>query len=352
MQIQGIYRAKLYRLCLFLMVIGTLGMSATSLRAEGTWAKKADMPTARTGLAAAVVDGIIYVIGGATIKFSTLATMEAYDPETDTWEEKADMPTARTYLSTAVVDGKIYVIGGETANTVFANGVDVYDPVTDKWTRKADMPTSRSTFATAVVDGIIYVIGGYIGGCRGTGTVEAYDPTTDTWTRKADMPTGRWWVVGAATDGEIYAIGGETACGATTSAVEVYDPAADKWTKITNKPLQNQNFAFGTIPVVDGRIYMPGVQGVGSYDPATDAWATEPNLLTPRNGAAAVAVNDRIYVIGGSTAWNSPGLTAVEEFTPEGWPFPIPKSTSVSPQGKMPALWGRLKSGKRLSERR
>ncbi|MFC1716787.1 Kelch repeat-containing protein [Candidatus Poribacteria bacterium] len=343
MKLQGIYGKKLCWACLFLMVIGTLAMSAASLRAEGTWAKKADMPTARTLLAAAVVDGIIYAIGGATVVPSKLATVEAYDPETDTWEEKADMPTARMFLSAASVDGKIYAIGGEIGNLVFTRAVEVYDPVTDKWTRKADMPTSRSTCATAVVDGIIYVIGGVVGACRGTRTVEAYDPKTDKWARKADMPTGRWWAVGAAVDGVIYAIGGETSCDAPTGAVEAYDPAADVWTKMTNKPFQNRILAPGTVAVANGRIYVPGVEGMGSYDPVTDTWTREPNMHTPRDVSAVADVNDRIYVIGGSKAWNSLGLAAVEEFTPEGWPFSTPNLASVSPQGKLPALWSKLK---------
>jgi N-acetylneuraminic acid mutarotase len=74
------------------------------------------MPTARTALAAAVVDGIIYVIGGGTVLGNPGAfnVVEAYDPVTDIWTRKddLDLPSKKAALSASVVNGKIYVFGG------------------------------------------------------------------------------------------------------------------------------------------------------------------------------------------------------------------------------------------------
>ena len=47
-----------------LTLSGLLGLAAMSLAAEGTWTKKADMPTPRWALSASVVNGKIYAIGG------------------------------------------------------------------------------------------------------------------------------------------------------------------------------------------------------------------------------------------------------------------------------------------------
>ena len=63
-----------------LMLIGLLGPASMSPAEEGTWTKKADMPTARTMVATRVVDGKIYAIGGAG-DGGILSTVEEYTPE-------------------------------------------------------------------------------------------------------------------------------------------------------------------------------------------------------------------------------------------------------------------------------
>jgi len=112
------------------MLIGLLGFSSISLAKGGKWRKKADMPTPRTSLScsAPVVNGEIYVIGGALNFWTAFPTVEIYDPATDKWMEKADMPTARRALSTSEVNGKIYAIGGSTAGNVVLSTVEEYTP--------------------------------------------------------------------------------------------------------------------------------------------------------------------------------------------------------------------------------
>ena len=66
------------------------------------------MPTARSGLAAAVVNNKIYAIG----RDGGSSNNEEYDPSTNTWAIKAVMPTARYYLAAAAVNNKICAIGG------------------------------------------------------------------------------------------------------------------------------------------------------------------------------------------------------------------------------------------------
>jgi hypothetical protein len=47
---------------------------------EGTWTKRADMPTPRNGPSTSVVNGKIYAIGGIDNVFRFLSTVEEYDP--------------------------------------------------------------------------------------------------------------------------------------------------------------------------------------------------------------------------------------------------------------------------------
>ena len=114
------------------------------------------------------------------------------------------MPTARSHLATAVVDGKIYAIGGWVPRQMFST-VEIYDPSTDTWHIGADMPTSRWSLSTRA------------GGVTAPGrdwktlkTVEVYHPETDSWTRSVNLSSARGWLATRVIKGKIYAIGGST----------------------------------------------------------------------------------------------------------------------------------------------
>jgi len=218
--------------------------------AEDSWTRKSsDMPTPRRALASCVLNGLIYTISGWG---APSPAVEAYDPATDTWARKADIPTPRAFSTAGVVDGKIYVMGGAQGPPYPGfSAVEEYDPATDTWTRKTDMPTPRSTMGGSVVDGKIYVIGGYVPGV--VSTVEVYDPAMDTWTKKADMPTPRYALSTSVVDGKIYAIGGGT--GQPLTTMEVYDPATDTWTTAVDMPTARGSLA---TCAVNGRIYAFG----------------------------------------------------------------------------------------------
>ena len=78
-------------------------------------------------MAAAVVDGVIYLIGGVSSPVYWENKNEAYNPATNSWSTcKADMPTGRQYLAAAAVDGVIYAIGGWSFAKTFATTNEAY----------------------------------------------------------------------------------------------------------------------------------------------------------------------------------------------------------------------------------
>ena len=83
------------------------------------------------------------------------------------------MPTARGWLAAGVVNGILYAVGG--ANNGPLNRVEAYDPVTNTWTRKTNMPTARFWSAVGVIHGILYSVGGYDDN-NILNTVEAFNP--------------------------------------------------------------------------------------------------------------------------------------------------------------------------------
>jgi N-acetylneuraminic acid mutarotase len=234
--------------------------------AANQWTARAVMPTPRTGLAAGVANGVLYAVGGwsyDSARSGPVATLEAYDPVTNTWTSKTPMPTARYDLFVAVIDGILYAMGGHGAPTTcypeypwyqcypFLATVEAYDPATDTWTTRASLPSPRLSAGTGTLNGIIYVAGGQDSGTAQMATLDAYDPSTDTWTSKAPMPTPRFGLGAGVIDGILYAVGGY---GGSMSN-EAYDPATDTWT--TRVALIESRQAFGTA-VVNGRLYIIG----------------------------------------------------------------------------------------------
>src|SRR6266550_4402280 len=191
------------------------------------WISSAPMPTAREGAGVAVVNSVLYAVGGYNTSNGYLATVEAYDPATNTWTTKAPMPTARSGLGVGVVNGLLYAVGGYSATYVTA--VEAYDPVTNSWTTNAALPTARTRLGVGVLNGILYAVGGFdLHSAYPTTRVEAFDPVTNSWTSKAPMWTPRAIFGVGVINGRLFAVGGLNDYIGTTATVEAYDPSQDR----------------------------------------------------------------------------------------------------------------------------
>ena len=105
---------------------------------------------------------MIYVFGGRDEQTNEMTQTEAYDPRADRWQAKAPLPTGRSGIAAAVLDGQIVVVGGETFGNVrrtFAEA-EAYDPAADSWTALPPLPTSRHGLGAAVVGGRLFVLAG------------------------------------------------------------------------------------------------------------------------------------------------------------------------------------------------
>ena len=89
----------------------------------------------------------IYALGGRAAGSNNLNTVEQYDPGTNTWSAVAPMSTVRSYLAAAVLGGHLYALGG-IGNTRL-NTVERYDPGLNTWTAVAPMSTARFALAAA-----------------------------------------------------------------------------------------------------------------------------------------------------------------------------------------------------------
>jgi N-acetylneuraminic acid mutarotase len=213
-----------------------------------SWIAKANMLSNRLGMKAAVVDGMIYIIGGNYNE----RDCQVYNPITNTWAPRTSRPETGGALSLTVYDGIIYTFGGSTYSPWGAvSNVYAYNPKTDTWTKKQDMPTPRFAFQTYLVNNKIYAMGGSqsdYGTGQSLATLEVYDPVTNTWETRPNMPFNIAWFAGAVVNDLIYVIGGTQTFGTTSSySVWEYDPAfvvsveSSPSAKITNYQLE-QNY--------------------------------------------------------------------------------------------------------------
>jgi N-acetylneuraminic acid mutarotase len=290
------------------------------------WTVQASMPTPRTGFGVGVVNGILYTVGGAlpsSSPHSAVATVEAYDAATNHWTTRAPMPTARTGARVAVLNGLLYAVGGTPAGQVDplpAGTVEAYDPASNSWTTKPPIPAPPFGAGVGVVNGILYVVGGIAPSSSGvvvTGTLQAYDPIANTWTTKAPIPTPRLGFGVSVVNGILYTVGGDAA-----GTVEAYDPATNTWAARQAMLTPRSGLDVG---VVNGILYAAGgttgnnsdgipiiVNTFEAYDPATNTWTTKAPMITGRMGLGVGVAGGVVYAVGGRPP--SPGdITGANE---------------------------------------
>jgi N-acetylneuraminic acid mutarotase len=317
---------------LFLITLPISSQSAPPDQDRGTWRTAAPAPTKRTEVAAATLDGRIYVVGGFgkpslgnVMNFSITASVEVYDPITDRWASKASLPLGLHHVGIGVVGGRLYVIGGYTKSgfTVWnpVATVYAYDPTTDSWAERAPMPTARGALSVTEHDGKLYAIGGFDRKANNA-QVEVYDPVRNVWSTVAPLPTPRDHLATATVDGKIYAIGGRVDgdYSRNLALAERYDPVTDRWTRASDLPTARSGI---TAAVVDGKIFVFGGEGaVGTfneneaYDPVRDTWQRMAPMPTARHGLGSAVVQGRIYVISGGPTPGGSFSDLNEVFTP------------------------------------
>jgi N-acetylneuraminic acid mutarotase len=222
----AVYQGKIYA------IGGTVGTGA-NVRFTGTnevydpatdkWETKLSMPTPRADLGANVVNGTIYLMGGKEYwgdgpLYHELDVNEVYDPAANSWTSDVRMPVPAFGFSSAVVDGKIYLFGGARQllegfnNLTSVSSTQVYDPANYTWSSKAALPAAGSYAAAEATRGLtapkrVYVVGGF-DQVSYSSVVHIYDTDHNFWGSGVAMPTARGYLGLAVVDDVLYAIGG------------------------------------------------------------------------------------------------------------------------------------------------
>jgi N-acetylneuraminic acid mutarotase len=128
------------------------------------------------------------------------------------------------------------------------------------------------------------------------------------WEKRALLPLPRSEMAWATTWADrIHIVGGYGEGRVDRTYHHVYDPTADRWYSAAPLPRGANHVA---VVAMEGRVYALGgfieqnraaITDASAYDVATDRWTKVAPLTRPRGAAAAVTQNGVIHLIGGAT---------------------------------------------------
>ncbi|XP_062338385.1 actin-binding protein IPP [Osmerus eperlanus] len=202
------------------------------------WAAVASLNFPRCGVGVCPCHGALYALGG-WVGSEIGKTMERYDPAENKWEIIGNMAVPRYYFGCCELQGFIYVIGGISDEGVELRSAEVYDPISKRWSALPVMVTRRAYVGVACLNNCIYAVGGWNEALGSLETVEKYCPEEEKWVEVAPMAVARAGVSVSAVNGLLYAVGGRASsrdfsAPVTVDSVEIYDPHLDTWTEIGN----------------------------------------------------------------------------------------------------------------------
>src|SRR5262245_22471739 len=219
------------RLAMAALAVAAPFLATRRGRAEG-WRSGPPMPTARSELTGAAVDGRIYAVGGIA-QLGITPALQVFDPAASEWSRLASAPQGRHHAAMAALGGRLILTGGFD-NLPFgaddaADETWIYDPGQDSWRSGPPMPGRRGAHAVAVSGARVFVVGG-VG--DDPESLYAFDPAAGSWEiLPTALPTLREHLTAAAVDGRIHAVAGRWNGGINRTDHEIYDPGSNSWTR-------------------------------------------------------------------------------------------------------------------------
>jgi N-acetylneuraminic acid mutarotase len=155
------------------------------------------------------------------------------------------------------------------------------------------------------------------------------------WRTAAPAPTKRTEVTAAAVAGKLYLMGGFSAPRlsnvldlAITDLVEEYDTVADRWRTVS--PMPGKLHHAGAVAIGE-RIYVVGgftqaflsvwhpVASLYIYHPASDTWVEGPPMPTARGALAVAELDGRMVAVGGYTDSSNTGAAELYDPVQQKW---------------------------------
>jgi hypothetical protein len=249
---------------------------------SGVWHFVATVWTPRANAAAATFGGQVWVVGGYDEGVPPTNVVERYDPFANAWSRGPALPEGRAQAGAAVLHGVLYVVGGDIAfgegERVTASGI-AFDPRKHRWTPITPLPAPRDRLRLVAAGDYLYAIGGATPSEDSLATVDRYDPRTGKWTSIAAMNQTRSvpgaTVIGHGRDARIAVVGGcEFFAGTRVQlrrTTEVFDPVTRHW-RLLSAQLPTGRCSLAAATEADGTVLaIGGLSDILPHDTATAA---------------------------------------------------------------------------------
>uniref|UniRef100_A0A3Q4GF60 Intracisternal A particle-promoted polypeptide n=1 Tax=Neolamprologus brichardi TaxID=32507 RepID=A0A3Q4GF60_NEOBR len=237
------------------------------------------------------IGGYTRLQGGRWSDSRALSCVERFDTFNQYWTTVSSLHQARSGLGVAVLEGMIYVVGGEKDSMIF-DCTERYDPVTKQWAAVASLTFPRCGVGVCPCHGALYALGGWIGSEIGK-TMERYDPEENKWEVIGSMAVPRYYFGCCEFQGFIYVIGGISDEGMELRSAEVYDPISRRWSAL---PVMATRRAYVGVACLNNYIYAVGgwnealgaLETVEKYCPEEEKWVEVAAMSTARAGTVNV----------------------------------------------------------------
>ncbi|XP_064602184.1 kelch domain-containing protein 3-like [Liolophura sinensis] len=215
------------------------------------------VPYQRYGHTAVAVGECAYIWGGRNDNKGACKILFSFNTVTNSWSRPAvtgDIPGARDGHSACVINGKMFIFGGyEEEIDRFTNDVHMLDFSTMNWVYinrkmlKGEPPRSRDFHTATPIGDIMYIFGGRSdeGGPIFTNNemylnlLHAFDTSTFTWTKPSNStisPVGRRSHSSFVHNGQMYIFGGYNGLRNTHyKDIHRYDPVEKVWSVVKVK---------------------------------------------------------------------------------------------------------------------
>lgn len=192
--------------------------------ASDVWQAETALPGPKAAFSLVALDGKLYAIGGE----EGASGVFVYDIEAGEWSAiDAPPETNRRGAAALVVDGEIWLIGGAREGEATAR-VDAFDPETGVWRIGPALPEPRAGHAAAMHADTLYVFGGRSPDLRRTlSDMLVLEPGTRDWVSGPELLVPRTEAAAAAIGSEIFLIGGGAGSGffapfTAVNSVDIY----------------------------------------------------------------------------------------------------------------------------------
>ena len=268
----------------------------------------ATLPNALSHMQVVVFSNFLYILGGCTTQCahgeSAVNLVLRYDPRFNTWLQVAPLRCKRAYFFAGVVGSKIYAVGGKFREGSLASN-EAYNPETNTWDLIPSLVAPYHAHAGTVHLHNIYISGGYSSN-HFTADLQRFDTLAQRWDDMSPMLTPRGWhVMCTAPNNKLFVFGGCN-LNANQQALpvlqsECYDPATDQWSLIAPLATSHKEAA---IVVHQDHIYVIGGYNVQTkqgqkmascYDLYTGIWDTLGTLQESKTGVGYCVLDIPTY---------------------------------------------------------